>query len=761
MAYFPKKIAFLAIAATLAGQHSQALVNTRSKDAVEKKKYQNRRLLVRYKDGISNSKKERGHFSAGTYVVKSFEVPQNLEVVEVVKGISLEAAQEFYAEDPNVLYVEPNYVLHAFLEPPPTDPMPPDGDGPDKGKIDPRYPEQWGLNNTGQTGGKPDADINAPEMWKHIIGDKKIIIAVIDTGINYNHPDLKNNVWVNPGEIPGNGIDDDGNGVIDDVHGFNALENNGDPMDDHGHGSHCAGIIGAQGQNAVGGSGVMQEATIISCRFLGASGEGSVEGAIDCLNYLRKLKTRSENPVNIIATSNSWGGPENSKALEEAIQLHQDEGILFLAAAGNETANNDVSSTYPANYPLANIIAVAATNHRDEKSWFSNYGKRTVHVSAPGEGILSTVLGRGYKKMDGTSMAAPFAAGLVGMIKAHNPSLSYIEVKNLLMAGGTPLPSLADNTVSGRRIRAWDENGLGSLTCKDQIVSGRFRPESDKLLVPVGQSVLLSAININCEKPIGDILVPMNRDKDRISLVDNGIGIDSAAGDGMYSKEWIAKTTGKYEFMFPGDDRVLITVFDPNKLKGYQQEKKTKFQYRHISGTKLDATDEWVGRIEIPFPIYFGGSEQGFDLMNVGSNGALSFTDFKMIGPKEVLPSSEFISLVAPFLDDLDPSFGGGGIYYEAIGVAPNREFVVEWRDVTHLGTLASGTFQAVFFENSSDILFNYLDTDFGSSAADYGSSATIGVQSPGQQMAAVSFENALVKSRTSIRFKVIDQDME
>lgn len=752
MAYFSKKIAFLAIAAALAGQQSIAKSDREEDDGG---KYHNRRLLVRYKDGTSKNKKDRAHFSVGAYVVQSFETPKNLEVVEVSKGLSLDAAEEFYREDPNVLYVEPDYPLHIMLEPPPSDPQPPEEGTP--GKTDPRYKEQWGLNNSGQSGGTKDVDINAPEMWKLIEGDDNVVIAVIDTGIDYGHKDLVNNIWVNPGEVPGNNIDDDDNGVVDDVHGFNALEENGDPMDDHGHGSHCAGVIGAEGKNKFGGSGVMQKATIIGCRFLGATGEGSTSGAIACLEYLKGLKTRSENPVDIFATSNSWGGGPSSEALKDAIQAHQDEGILFLAAASNDGQDNDIVMNYPSSYPLANIVAVAATDHNDEKAWFSNYGKRTVHVSAPGVDILSTVLNNDYEKMDGTSMATPFAAGLAGMIKAYNPELNYIEVKNLLMAGGTPIESMADLTISGRRIRGFDEDGTGSLTCENQIVSGRLSPARNSIMVPVGDTVLLSALNINCAEANGEIEIMYKPGKSKMRLLDDGLGIDSAANDGMYTKEWLAEAPGRYEFVFPGNDLVVVTVYDSSKLAAYEQSTET-LDYRDIKGEKLESEDDWVGFVKTPFPIHFGGSDQAFDTLTVGSNGALSFTDVKMISASnEELPSEEFVSLIAPFWDDLNPEKSEGGIYYETIGEAPNREFVVEYRNVNHFNSEGENgaTFQVVFFEDSSDILFNYKDVDFGSAEIDGGASATIGVQSTLDRLVEVSHNSSGIQANTAIRFSV------
>jgi subtilisin family serine protease len=759
MAYFSKEVVLLTIAAALFGQQSISSENLSGnlEATARKNKYQNRRLLVRYKDGTSNNEKDGTHFSVGAYVVQSFEIPTNLEVVEVAKGISLDAAQEFYREDPNVLYVEPDSPVHAFLEPPPTNTDP--TDPPPSKTKDPRYRDQWGLNNEGQTGGTVDVDINAPEMWdEYLTGDKNIVIAVIDTGINYNHPDLKHNVWVNPGEIPGNNIDDDNNGVVDDVHGYNAVDETGDPMDDHGHGSHCSGIIGAEGQNNFGGRGVMQEVTIIGCKFLSAEGGGTTAGAIACLDYLRNLKTRAENPVQLFATSNSWGGGPSSQALQDAIQAHQNEGILFIAAASNDSSDNDIVDTYPADYPLANIVSVAATDHNDELAYFSNYGKRTVHVGAPGVDILSTVLGSDYEEMSGTSMATPFVAGLAGMIKANNPDLNYIQVKNLLMAGGTPIDALNGNTISGRRIRAADVNGFGSLTCDNQIVSGRLSPSLDHMLVPVGQTVLLSAVNINCSEPNGDIIIPFKPGNESIKLIDDGLGIDSAADDGMYTRAWLAERPGTFEFIFPGNDRVTITVYDPSTLQAYTYADEPTFNYRQIAGTALDPLDDWVTTIATPFPLNFGSSDQGFDVITVGSNGALSVTDSDTFDMSNTsMPVEKYVSLIAPFWDDLNPAAGDGNIFYDTIGTAPNREFVVEWRNVRHYNTTESGTFQVVFFENSSDILFNYLDVDFGSDLANNGSSATIGIQSTVNRFVEVSYNNPVITSNKGIRFRLAE----
>ncbi len=737
----------------------------------EPKKKLNRRILVRYKNSASLNEIDAAHFSAGAYVLKTFDLPTNLELVEVAKGISLDAALDYYREDKNVMYAELDAEWHAYMAPPPSESIDPN-EPPTETGVDPRLREQWGLDNKGQTGGNNDVDINAPEMWEHITGDRDVVIAVIDTGVNYNHPDLVKNMWVNPGEIPGNGLDDDGNGIIDDVHGFNAAAATideeegeagtsnevflGDPMDDHGHGSHCAGVIAAESNNSHGGRGIMQDAQIIACKFLSADGSGSTSGAIACLDYLRALKTREKDPVNIFATSNSWGGGPASEALEDAIRAHQAEGILFVAAASNDNRDNDVVDTYPADYPLANIISVAAFDHKGDRPWFSNYGKRTVHVAAPGVDILSTVLDRGYESMSGTSMATPFVAGLAGMVKASDPSLSYIQVKNLVLAGGVKASSWENKTISGRRILGYDVNGLGSLSCHNQIVSGRMSPTVDRLLVPVGTNVMLSALNINCAAPNGDIVVPMTPGHTSLTLNDNGIGIDNAASDGMYTREWTAEAPGRYQFIFPKDDKVTINVYDPEHMRAYTQSEEENFNYRSFEGVALDANDDWVTTIETPFPIKFGDERQAFELVTIGSNGAMSLTNTDLIDlNNSPLPAEKFISLIAPFWDDLNPAISDGDVYYGTLGEAPHREFVVEWRDVRHYNSVNGGTFQVVLFENSSDILFNYLDVDFGSAGIDNGASATVGVQTTKDHSLLVGHNEPTLHSNMALRFSL------
>ena len=320
--------------------------------------------------------------------------------------------------------------------------------------LDPKFGQLWGLNNTGDnapnggTNGVPGADVDALRAWELTQGDRSVVIAVIDTGVDYTHPDLRDNIWTNTIEANGKpGVDDDNNGYIDDIHGYDFINNDGDPIDDHNHGTHCAGTIGGS-HNDVGVAGVMRNVSIMGVKFLSASGSGSTEGAIRSIDYATSQ--------NVDIMSNSWGGGGFSQALEDAIKNARDKGITFVAAAGNSATNNDNSPHYPSNYNLSNVVSVAAHNNRDDLASFSCYGKRTVHVAAPGRNILSTTKNNSYAVYSGTSMATPHVSGVIGLLFSHGIRLSHEELRERLLATSVPVRSLRSKTVYGGRINAYN-----------------------------------------------------------------------------------------------------------------------------------------------------------------------------------------------------------------------------------------------------------------------------------------------------------------
>ena len=320
---------------------------------------------------------------------------------------------------------------------------------------DPRYSEQWGLHNTGQNGGTPDADIDAPEAWGITTGSSEIVVAVIDSGIDYNHLDLKANMWVNAGEIPNNRVDDDGNDYVDDIHGVNFITAppSGDPLDDSGHGTLLAGIIGAVGNNNQGVVGVNHEVSLMALKTFDRNGVCWASDAIAAIDYAIDKK------ANVINAS--WG-KDPSSALQDAIRSANDAGILFVAAAGNSSRDNDAVPTYPASYDVPNVLAVAATDRNDKLASFSittnflgsNFGTVSVDLGAPGKAILSTVPNDMYQSSEGTSMAAPHVAGAAALLLARNPKLTPQQLKANLMFSGDSNVDLSDITVSGRRLNA-------------------------------------------------------------------------------------------------------------------------------------------------------------------------------------------------------------------------------------------------------------------------------------------------------------------
>ena len=318
---------------------------------------------------------------------------------------------------------------------------------------DPFFNSLWGLHNTGQSGGKVDADMDAPEAWDLSTGGQGVVVAVLDSGVDYNHEDLQTNMWENTGEIPNNNKDDDGNGYVDDYHGINAIKNNGNPMDDDGHGSHVSGTIAGVGNNGKGVVGVCWTAKIMALKFLDAQGSGSISDEIKCIEYAIDKKADILN--------GSFGDYFTSNAEKRAIEKVREAGILCIFAAGNDGTNNDRKAHYPSSYNYDNIIAVAASGRSDRLASFSNYGRVSVDIAAPGVSIRSTIPNNRYTSWDGTSMASPQVAGLAALIKAYDSSLDWEEIKDIILKQGDQKSSYQGKLLSGKRINAF--NSLASI----------------------------------------------------------------------------------------------------------------------------------------------------------------------------------------------------------------------------------------------------------------------------------------------------------
>ncbi|MGE5239686.1 MAG: S8 family serine peptidase, partial [Chloroflexota bacterium] len=488
-------------------------------------------LLVKFRADAPRAAREDLHRRHGLTRLKEFK-RLRIDRVKITDQLSMEEAIGQYAQDPSVEYAEPNYLVQSQVFP-----------------NDIRFTELWGLSNTGQTGGTPGADIRAPQAWGITTGSSTTVVAVIDSGIDYSHPDLAPNMWVNEKELNGKpGVDDDGNGYIDDIYGINAITNNGDLMDDCGHGTHVSGTIGAAGNNSIGVVGVNWNVKIIGCKFLDWSGSGSTADALECLEYVKALKDRG---VNIVATNNSWGGGGYSSSMYEAIRAQGD--ILFVAAAGNSAFDADEYAFYPAAYELPNVVSVAATDYNDAKASFSNYGRRTIYVGAPGDEILSTLPGGSYGAYSGTSMATPHVTGLAALLKSQDQGRDWKAIKNLILSGGDDLASMDTGTVTGKRISAY-----GSVTCSDRPVFSALRfPEE----VGPGEQIVLSALSINCESPVGPVTV-LSSSGEQITLADDGVAPDLAAGDGVFTASWTPIRSFAYlDFSSAaGTERVILEL---------------------------------------------------------------------------------------------------------------------------------------------------------------------------------------------------------
>lgn len=364
----------------------------------------------------------------------------DLELVKFAAGTSMQSKLDAILKDPAVDYAEPNWVVqHMAVS---NDPYFIDG-------------SLWGMYGTATTPAH-DFGTGAAATWVKGADCSSVVVGIIDEGYMYTHPDLAANVYKNPGETAGNGRDDDGNGLVDDVYGWDFANNDNTVFDGAGddHGTHVGGTIGAVGGNGVGVAGVCHKVKLMNAKFLGNRG-GTSANAIKAVDYFTNLKKKG---VPIVATNNSWGGGGFSQGLQDAIERSNAAGILFIAAAGNSGQDNDATPAYPTGYPNSNIISVAALDKSGNLAWYSQYGATTVDIGAPGSSVLSTVpvsskgkVVPGYAYYDGTSMATPHVAGAAALYKARNPSATAEQIKAALL-NGTPTPSLNGKVATGDRL---------------------------------------------------------------------------------------------------------------------------------------------------------------------------------------------------------------------------------------------------------------------------------------------------------------------
>jgi subtilisin family serine protease len=366
-------------------------------------------VLVKFKPGVSLTRIEELTLGLHDRIEDRIENVSGWQSVDDLDDADAITTAAQYIALPEVEYAEPNMEIE-IPEAIDTSLLP-------VLPADPQFDDQWALANSGQRGGKKGADISATLAWATTTGDDDVVVAVLDSGVDYRHEDLAPNMWKRPASVAP--YRDAELGSVDDEEGFNAIDNAADPMDDNGHGTHCAGIIGAEGGNNIGITGVNWHVRIMPLKFMNAGGFGTTKDAIEAINYVIDRKKAG---VNVRIISASWGSTQKSRALGDAIRAAYENDILFVAAAGNATTNNDRSPHYPSSYDVPNVISVAALDRNEEKS--------------------------------GTSMATPVVSGVAALIVAANPRISVDQLRKRLLASVDPLPALKGKIVTGGRVNA-------------------------------------------------------------------------------------------------------------------------------------------------------------------------------------------------------------------------------------------------------------------------------------------------------------------
>ena len=492
----------------------------------------------------------------------------NIQLVNIGES-DMESFILEHQNNPQIKSVSPNYIItipttkNDELTPSDKEPL---------FSNDPYFSRLWGLHNTGQFGGKTDSDIDGPEAWGHQTGSKDVVVGVIDTGIDYKHPDLKNNMWINQAEFDGkDNVDDDNNGYVDDIYGYDFAYNDGDPMDVHGHGTHVAGTIGAEGDNKIGVAGVNKNVSLMALKFLNDQGRGTTAGAIEAVKYATLMGAD--------LTNNSWGGGGESQTLKDTIE----KGPLFFAAAGNARNDNDTRKFYPASYDLENIVAVASTNNNDNRSSFSNYGATSVDLGAPGSFIYSTLPKNGYTSYSGTSMATPHVAGVGALLLAEDPNLTDKKVKEIILNSVDEIDALKGKTVTG-----------GRLNAHEALLLAKGDPGDDPLEIIEDKGKASFAKH----KKDGSYWAINNETKEKLQLTNKKNELitdeDSDEWDGVAVELKTKKGKDSYQLLLDGDgdkeDNAVVWkandegVIKKQKLKWVTKEKKIfkleeKFEY--------------------------------------------------------------------------------------------------------------------------------------------------------------------------------------
>jgi len=601
--------------------------------------------------------------------IKQHIRPLNYYVLSLHEDITVEMALTRLKDQKLIHHAEPNYIIPIKTVP-----------------DDPYYSTQWGLANTGQSEGNEDADMDAEEAWDIEKGDGSIIIAIIDTGVDYNHEDLSANIWQNQGEIAENGIDDDGNGYIDDIIGWDFVNASSgytgedidtpdnDPMDRHGHGTHTAGIAGAVANNGLGVTGVAWNCSIMPVRAGYKDLDGS--GVLESADAAQAIVYAAENGAKVINLS--WGDYQNSVLIEDAIDFAAEKGILLCAAAGNDENNNPV---YPAASENPAIIAVGGTDNRDQKASTSNWGN-WVHVSAPGEDIYSTTLNNSYKYMSGSSMATPHVSGLAALLFSYSPGISPLEVKTRIMNSVDKIDELNGYNITSGRINAYS-----ALTIQD-IAPYIFSINTTS--THEGDLVTIIGSQFGDEQADGYVKFLPGQNAEIITWSNSTIVCRVPAG--AQSGEVVVYTpTGASN----GIELIILTR--------YYDEELVDNEFLNSGDAKGWEGDDEIWLYNMPFNFRFFGKE--YSSVYVSSNGFLDFTSSTSSYLNSVERIRERI-MIAPFWADLiiDTSSDPEEDIY--IHTPSSDSICFRWKGELHdTGEIAN--FEAILYKDGR-IRFNY-----------------------------------------------------
>ncbi|MFM2105587.1 MAG: hypothetical protein RL338_619 [Chloroflexota bacterium] len=667
-------------------------------------------------------------------------------------GADLGRAIESLARNPRIRFAEPDYLVTTLDT-----------------SNDAYYTsgQLWGMHGDSITPYANQFGSGADEAWAAgRTGSRNVYIGVIDEGIQVTHPDLTTNIWVNPDEIRGNGIDDDSNGYIDDMNGWDFFSNDASVFDGttgssvDAHGTHVSGTIGGLGGNGIGVAGVNWNVTIISGKFLG-SGGGSTSGAILAVDYMTNLKRTKG--LNIVATSNSWGGGGFSQGLLDAIERGGDEGILFVAAAGNSTTNNDSGSYYPTNYQCTKggtrgwdcVVSVAAIDSSGNIASFSSYGATTVDIGAPGVGVWSSVPVNSYASYSGTSMATPHVSGAVALCASINPSLTPAQLKSAILGSAVPTASLAGKTLTGGRLDA------GALPT---ICLPSTEPPTGTVTGLTAATASLSSILLTWTDGVtGETSYEIQRAPGTLATCGTFTTVASAPGDSTSATIGGLASSTDYCFRVRGTNTfngTSVTAWsDPASARTASPPpayvcSAAAFEWIDPSGgTVLTGGDDVSSLRALPFTFTSYGSpyssvtisSNGY--LRLGSGAATSYTNVAI--PSTADPNAT----IAPAWDDWNPG-AGGQVSYRTVGTAPARSFVVTWAGIPHFSLAGSAvSFQAILEEGGDVVRFQYLDMIAGSATYDRGQSATAGVEGPtGEWGTQISNNQAILSDGTAYR---------